>query len=127
MAMPQSPLPSLNELGGKYRILADLGQGGTATVSLAVARGPSGFSKLVVLKAMKSTLTQEHEFSQMFMHEARLAARLNHPNIVQTNEVFEHHGLPVIVMEYLEGQALSGILVRAAGKEGFTQIGRAHV
>ena len=117
--MPQSPLPSLNELGGKYRILADLGQGGTATVSLAVARGPSGFSKLVVLKVMKSTLTQEHEFSQMFMNEARLAARLNHPNIVQTNEVFEHHGLPVIVMEYLEGQALSGILSRARGTDRF--------
>jgi serine/threonine-protein kinase len=119
MAMPQSPLPSLNELGGKYRILADLGQGGTATVSLAVARGPSGFSKLVVLKVMKSALTQEHEFSQMFMNEARLAARLNHPNIVQTNEVFEHHGLPVIVMEYLEGQALSGILSRARGTDRF--------
>src|SRR5688572_10870906 len=119
MAMPQSPLPSLNELGGKYRILADLGQGGTATVSLAVARGPSGFSKLVVLKVMKSTLTQEHEFSQMFMNEARLAARLNHPNIVQTNEVFEHHGLPVIVMEYLEGQALSGILSRSRSTERF--------
>ncbi len=118
--MPQSPLPSLNELGGKYRILADLGQGGTATVSLAVARGPSGFSKLVVLKVMKSTLTQEHEFSQMFMNEARLAARLNHPNIVQTNEVFEHHGLPVIVMEYLEGQALSGILSRARGTDRFS-------
>ncbi len=51
------------------------------------------------------------------MNEARLAARLNHPNIVQTNEVFEHHGLPVIVMEYLEGQAMSSVLSRARHAE----------
>ncbi len=119
MAMASSPTPGLTELGGKYRILADLGQGGTAMVSLAVARGPSGFSKLVVLKVMKSNLAQEHDFAKMFMNEARLAARLNHPNIVQTNEVFEHHGLPVIVMEYLEGQALSGILARARATQKF--------
>ena len=117
--MNQVQTPSLTELGGKYRILADLGEGGTATVSLAVARGPSGFSKLVVLKVMKASLLQEQEFSQMFMNEARLAARLNHPNIVQTNEVFEHHGLPVIVMEYLEGQAMSSVLSRSRGTQKF--------
>jgi eukaryotic-like serine/threonine-protein kinase len=111
----------LNELAGKYRLLAELGQGGTAMVSLAVARGPSGFSKLVVLKVMKRSLLKEHEFSQMFMNEARLAARLNHPNIVQTNEVFEHQGLPVIVMEYLEGQSLSDLLNRARGTQKFGQ------
>jgi serine/threonine protein kinase len=119
LRMNQAQTPSLTELGGKYRILADLGEGGTATVSLAVARGPSGFSKLVVLKVMKASLLQEHEFSQMFMNEARLAARLNHPNIVQTNEVFEHHGLPVIVMEYLEGQAMSSVLSRSRGTQKF--------
>src|SRR5262245_53178386 len=114
MAMPAPPIPNLRaELGGKYRILAELGQGGTATVCLPVARGPADFSKLVVLKVMKSALLQEREFSGMFMNEARLAARLNHPNIVQTNEVFDHGGLPVIVMEYLEGQSLSAVLSRA--------------
>ena len=117
--MIESPSPEHNELGGKYRILADLGQGGTATVSLAIARGPSGFSKLVVLKAMKQSLAQEPEFAQMFMNESRLAARLNHPNIVQTNEVFEHHGLPVIVMEYLEGQPFSNVLARSQNTQKF--------
>jgi eukaryotic-like serine/threonine-protein kinase len=117
-----SPDPSErpNELGGKYRILAELGQGGTAMVSLAVARGPSGFSKLVVLKVMKKTLLTDPEFSEMFMNEARLAARLNHPNIVQTNEVFDHQGRPVIVMEHLEGQPLSELLHRARGTQKFT-------
>lgn len=112
--------PPLHQLDGKYRVLAQLGQGGTANVSLAALRGPSGFNKLVVLKSMKHSLKSEPEFARMFMTEARLAARLNHPNIVQTNEVFEFHGLPVIVMEYLEGQPLSNVLVRGAGKDCFT-------
>ncbi len=112
--------PPLHQLDGKYRVLAQLGQGGTANVSLAALRGLSGFNKLVVLKSMKHSLKSEPEFARMFMTEARLAARLNHPNIVQTNEVFEFHGLPVIVMEYLEGQPLSNVLVRAAGKDCFT-------
>ncbi|HET9958257.1 MAG TPA: serine/threonine-protein kinase [Polyangiaceae bacterium] len=115
MAMPQlTHTPAgPTELGGKYRLLLDLGQGGTANVCLAVARGPSGFSKLVVLKMMRSNLADEGEFSKMFLNEARLSARLNHANIVQTNEVFEHEGRPVLVLEYLEGQSLSAVMKRA--------------
>src|SRR6266566_619910 len=77
---------------GKYRVLVELGQGGTAIVYLAVARGPSGFNKLVVLKALKKNLASDPEFRNMFLNEARLAARLNHPNIVQTNEVADDEG-----------------------------------
>jgi serine/threonine-protein kinase len=102
-----APAKSINSLSGKYRVLAQLGQGGTADVSLAVARGPKGFSKLVVLKSMRTQFRSEPNFAEMFMVEARLAARLSHPNIVQTNEVFDFDGLPVIGMEYLEGQPLS--------------------
>ena len=98
---------------GKYRLLAELGQGGTANVCLAVARGPSGFNKLVVLKFLKDELAAEPEFRRMFLNEARLAARLNHPNVVQTYEVFEEAGRPIIVMEYLEGAPLSRIVSRA--------------
>src|SRR5690606_12491851 len=87
----------VRDLGGKFRILAELGQGGSSRVWLAAFRGPSGFNKLVVLKSMKEELKSEPELAQMFLNEARLAAQLNHPNIVQTNEVFEHEGLPVIV------------------------------
>ena len=101
---------------GKYRILAQLGEGGSATVYLAVARGPSGFSKLVVLKTLKRSVSDETELQKMFLNEARLAARLNHPNIVQTNEVVEDRGLPIIVMEYLEGQPLAKVLIQARGR-----------
>jgi serine/threonine protein kinase len=101
---------------GKYRILSQLGEGGSATVYLAVARGPSGFSKLVVLKTLKRSVSDEPELHKMFLNEARLAARLNHPNVVQTNEVVEDRGLPVIVMEYLEGQPLAKVLLLARGR-----------
>src|SRR3954469_16289939 len=101
--------PKLEQPEARFRAVAQLGQGGTADVFLAVSRGPSGFSKLVVLKAMRSNLRYEREFTEMFLNEARLSARLNHPNVVQTNEVFEFDGLPVIVMEYLDGQPLSHV------------------
>ncbi len=82
-------------------------------VSLAVARGPNGFNKLVVLKTPKLEFIGNADIRQMFANEARLAARLNHANIVQTNEVTEEGGRPVIVMEYLDGQSLSSILAVA--------------
>ena len=79
---------------GKYRIISLLGQGGTAEVYLAAADGPSGFRKLVVLKTLKSHLSCDEEFREMFLREARLAALLHHPNIVQTNEILELPGGP---------------------------------
>ncbi len=100
---------------GRYRIISLLGEGGTAEVYLAAADGPSGFCKLVVLKTLKAHLASDEEFRSMFLREARLAARLHHPNIVQTNEVLEPPdgiGAPVIVMEYLDGQPLSQLIAR---------------
>jgi serine/threonine protein kinase len=91
----------------RYRRLAELGRGGMATVYLAAARGPQGFTKLVVLKELRPDLAQDAEFRSMFLDEARLAARLNHPNVVQTYEVGEDGDRHVIVMEFLEGQPLS--------------------
>ena len=105
--------PQLEQPDARFRVVAQLGQGGTADVTLAVARGPSGFSKLVVLKSMRSHMKLEPDFESMFLDEARLSARLNHPNIVQTNEVLASPDGPVIVMEYLEGQPLSSIIHRA--------------
>jgi serine/threonine-protein kinase len=103
---------------GKYRLLAELGQGGMSNVFLAVARGPSGFHKLVVLKMLRPSLASDPQFLGMFLDEARLAARLNHPNVVQTNEVGVDGDRYFIAMEYLEGQPLSEIVTRVP--QGFT-------
>lgn len=102
----------LLELNKKYRVLAQLGEGGTARVWLAMARGPSGFNKLVVLKSVRGELFDNASVVEMFLEEARLAARLSHPHIVQTNEVFEQSQHPVIVMEYLDGLPFSAVLER---------------
>ncbi|MFO0547471.1 MAG: serine/threonine-protein kinase [Polyangiaceae bacterium] len=98
------------EVNGKYRVLFQLGQGGTATVHLAVARGASGFNKLVVLKVPRRSVAADGGVLSMFTTEARLSARLSHPNVVQTNEITEIRGLPIIVMEYLEGRPLSDLV-----------------
>lgn len=103
---------------GKYRVLGALGQGGMADVYLAVADGPEGFRKLCVVKLLKEELLDDADFRAMFLDEARLAARLNHPNIVQTFEVEESGGRLLLAMEFVEGQALTRV-VRNADPERF--------
>lgn len=98
---------------GKYRILSELGRGGMSNVYLAVARGPGGVNKLVVLKAVLPELASEPGALAMFLDEARLGAQLNHANVVQTYEVGTEGDRHVIVMEYLEGQTLAHIIRRA--------------
>lgn len=97
---------------GKYRIIAKLGQGGMATVFLCAAAGPVGFNKLLVLKLLKEELADDDEFLTMFIDEARLAARLNHANVVQTYEVGFDGGHHFLAMDYLDGQPLHAVLRR---------------
>jgi serine/threonine-protein kinase len=98
---------------GKYRLIAKLGQGGMAEVFLAVVTGPAGFNKLQVVKKLRSELTEDAEHLAMFLDEARLAARLNHRNVVQTFEVGEEEGTYYLTMEYLEGAPFNRVLGRA--------------
>jgi len=95
---------------GKYTIFARLGSGGMADALLAMLHGDLGFQKLVVLKRMHSSLGRDTHFVRMFLDEARLAARLSHPNVVATSEVGEIDGQYFIAMEYLEGLSLDRIV-----------------
>ena len=103
---------------GKYRLIAELGHGGMADVFLAVIAGPagSGFSKLTVVKRLRQNLAEEPEFVEMLVDEARISARLNHPNVVQTNEVGSVGNHYFLAMEYLDGQPLHRIQHRAQQK-----------
>jgi eukaryotic-like serine/threonine-protein kinase len=105
---PNSPVPAVRL--GRYRLLLELGQGGMARVFVAVSSGLAGFNKLVVLKVMRDELRDNQSSLDMFLAEARLAARMNHQNIVQTLEVGEDSGRYFICMEYLEGQTLGRLL-----------------
>ena len=101
---------------GRYRLMAKLGRGGMADVYLAVtegSEGPAQFQKLLVIKMLKSEFCEDAEFVSMFLDEARLAARLNHPNVVQTVEAGESGGRYYLAMEYLEGQPLHRVLRNA--------------
>jgi serine/threonine-protein kinase len=100
--------------GGNYRLIAELGQGGMATVYLAVVLGSSGFRKLAVVKVLRPEFVVDQEFVQMFLDEARLSARLNHSNIVQTYDVWEGQGQHMMAMEYLDGVSLQLATARLA-------------
>jgi serine/threonine-protein kinase len=102
---------------GKFHLIATLGRGGMADVHLAVSTGPAGFSKLQVIKCLRSSDADEPELRDMLLDEARLAARLNHRNVVQTNEVGIEDGEYFLAMEYLDGQPLSRLLARARERE----------
>jgi len=102
----------------KYQVITELGRGGMADVLLAMARGPAGFNKLTVLKQMREDVAKDTRLRDMLLDEARLAALLNHPNIVQTNEVsVDEHGRFFIAMEYLEGQSIAKLLRRLQTKQ----------
>lgn len=102
--------PALNRVG-RYRLIALIGRGGMADVYLAVAGGETTrFRKLLVVKILKPEFCAEREFIEMFIDEARLAARLSHPNVIPTLEVGEDSGRHFLAMEYLEGQSLSRVL-----------------
>jgi serine/threonine-protein kinase len=99
---------------GKYEILALLALGGTAEIYLARIGGTAGFEKYVVVKCLHDHLADDTEFVKMFLDEARLAAHLDHSNIVQTMELGEHDGRYYMVMEFLAGLSLAMIVRRAA-------------
>ena len=101
---------------GKYRIIALLGQGGMASVFLSVVPGLMGVNKLLVVKLLREELSQDEDFLEMFLNEARLATRLNHANVVQTYEVGVEGRHRFLAMDYLDGQPLHNVLRRAWGQ-----------
>ncbi|HEY3446967.1 MAG TPA: protein kinase [Myxococcales bacterium] len=98
---------------GKYRLLERIGRGGMAEVFLAEVLGPGGFQKTVALKRIHPHLAEDPEFVGMFLDEARLAARLDHPNIVQIFDLGEADGSYYIAMEYVDGPCLRTLCQRS--------------
>ena len=99
---------------GSYRFIAELGHGGMADVYLAAVEGPtgSGFTKLAVVKLLRSGHADDPDFVSMLMDEARVTARLAHPNVVQLIEVGHAENRYFLAMEFLEGQPLHRVARR---------------
>jgi serine/threonine-protein kinase len=94
---------------GPYQLITKIGEGGMGTVWLTKLPGPAGFNKLAVVKELRADLTGSPAFVEMFLNEARLAARLTHPNVVHTYGANEDGGRLYIAMEYLDGQPWSHV------------------
>ena len=101
---------------GHFRPIAQLGQGGMARVLLVSRQGPANIQKLLVLKEIREEFADDDEFVSMFMDEARLATRMNHPNLVQTYDVGAEGRRNYMIMEYLEGQPMHALLGRLRRK-----------
>lgn len=102
---------------GKYRIVRDVGIGGMAQVFLASREGPEGFSKPYVIKRILPQYSQDEQFARLFVIEAKVAALLDHPNIVHVFDFEIENGNYYLVMEYVAGASLTNIL-RANRRKG---------
>jgi eukaryotic-like serine/threonine-protein kinase len=102
---------------GRYSVFAELASGGMATVYLGRMTGAAGFGRTVAIKRLHPHLARDPEFVSMFLDEARLAARVQHPNVVPTLDVVTTDNELFLVLEYVKGESLGG-LVRASRAVG---------
>ncbi len=95
---------------GRYALYGEIAAGGMATVHLARLLGPVGFARTVAVKRLHPHLARDPEFVAMFLEEARLAARVRHPNVVSTLDVVSDEAQLFLVMEYVAGESLSRLV-----------------
>src|SRR5437868_3674460 len=98
---------------GKYLLLDRIAVGGMAEIFLARQMGPEGFEKTVVLKRIRPHLGDKKSFVRMFLNEAKLAAQLNHPNIIQIHDLGKVGESYFIAMEYLFGRDMRRVMPKA--------------
>ncbi|WP_437282668.1 serine/threonine-protein kinase [Sorangium sp. So ce375] len=102
---------------GHYELLLPIAQGGMATVWAARRKGLRGFQKTVAIKTMLPSLSDDPQFEKMFLEEARLASGIHHPNVAEILDLGEQDDVLYIVMEWVDGEALS-VVTKAANKSG---------
>src|ERR1700733_14380669 len=115
--MSKSPPPTPTSDLAPFEIIRRLGAGGMAEVFLAKKRGAEGTFKVLVVKRILPTYGSSRRFRAMFVEEAQVATRLNHPNVVQVYEFYDggEEG-QLLAMEYVEGPDLGGLMTSAKAK-----------
>ncbi|AUX31314.1 MULTISPECIES: serine/threonine-protein kinase [Sorangium] len=101
----------------RYLLFDEIGAGGMATVHLGRQHGSAGFRRTVAVKRLYPQFVRDPELVAMLLDEARVAARIRHPNVVATIDVVSSGGEVLLVMEYVHGESLARLL-RAATKDG---------
>lgn len=95
---------------GRYLLFDQIGAGGMASVHIGRLIGPVGFSRTVAIKRLHGDYSSDPEFVSMFLDEARLAARIQHPNVVQVVDVVMAERQLLLVMEYIRGDSLANLI-----------------
>ena len=93
-----------------YEVVAELKSGGMATLYMGRRAGMAGFAKHVAIKVIHPHLGKDEKFIDMFLDEARLSARIEHPNVVHVQDLGEEDGMYFMVMEYMNGCSLAQLL-----------------
>ncbi|MFN0250963.1 MAG: serine/threonine protein kinase [Kofleriaceae bacterium] len=109
----------------KYQIVAPLAVGGMAELYLARIRGTAGFERLCVVKRILPQHARDEMFVKMFLDEARLAATLRHPNVIDVYDVGVGEGRYYFVMEYVHGQDLAALMAAARTQKRGLKVGSA--
>src|SRR6476660_8228652 len=115
--MTASPLPSeppLPRSVGRYTLFDKIGRGGMADIFLAREQTDLGIARLVVIKQILPHLAASREFSDLLITEAKLAARLDHANVVQVHDLGRADNHLFIAMQYVEGFDLTELLRRCS-------------
>ena len=97
---------------GPYQVLLELGRGGMGTVYLARLMGAGGFERLVAIKRAHTPSMGQELHRERFLREARLAASIHHANVVGIHQIGEDQDGPYLACEYVEGEALAGLIER---------------
>jgi len=107
----------LRKLGTRYLVFDEIASGGMANVHYGIARGQGGFRRVVAVKRLHESWAKDPEFAALFLDEARMTSRVQHPNVVSILDVVEDERELFIVMEYVPGAPLSQLakLSRAGG------------
>ena len=117
MSDPQ-PSADTPQTLGRYELLLPVARGGMGQVWAGRLRGARGFNKLVAIKTLLPIPGAEGRLESMLLEEARIAALIHHPNVVQTLELGEHDNTLYLVMEWVDGESLSFIINRADERGG---------
>src|ERR1700734_850103 len=102
---------------GRYALHHEIASGGMAVVHIGRLMGPVGFARTVAIKRLHPHLAHDPEFVAMFLDEARLAARVQHPNVVSTLDIVAVAGEVFLVMDYIKGESLAGLLRSARARQ----------
>jgi serine/threonine-protein kinase len=109
-------VPRVGRSLGRYALFDEIASGGMASVHIARLIEPLGFSRTVAIKRLHAQFAKDEQFVAMFLDEARLAARVRHPNVIPTLDVLATEGELFLVMEYVLGETLARLITATRAK-----------